>query len=77
MFAGHTYRGFSTSTNQCCTYRSFSEGFGSTFSQSWAMQSFLTCHLVATASSTNGSIPSTHRLFYTEPDEIEEVFLVG
>lgn len=62
MFAGHTHRGFRTSTNQCYTYRRFSEGFGSTFSQSWAVWGFLTCHLEATARSTDGSFPSTHRL---------------
>lgn len=37
LLGTHT-QGFSTSTNQCCTYRGFSEGFGSTFSQSWAVQ---------------------------------------
>lgn len=62
MFAGHTHWGLRTSTNECSTYRRFSEGFGSTFSQSWAVQGSLTRHLVATARSTDGSIPSTHRL---------------
>lgn len=77
MFAGHTHRGFRTSTNECSTYRHFSEGFGSTFARSWAVCGFLTRHLVATARSTDAPSPPLTGSVRSSLMRQNKVFLVG